>query len=274
MEQSINPVVSIIVPCYNQGEFLSETLDSVLSQTLENWECVIVNDGSKDNSELVAKSYCTRDARFHYYHIENSGVSTARNVGISHSCGNFILPLDADDRISPNYLERAVNYLNDNPICKLVYCRARYFGTRSDEFLLPPYSYEELRYHNIIFCTAMYRRSDYLLTSGYNPNMKKGWEDWDFYLSLLSSEDYVHKINQVLFYYRIKEQSRNVIASTHVKELCSQIQLNHPDIYSSLLYEYALCRNQMSLLLHSRIYKVCKHLSSIARFFNHQSTKK
>lgn len=104
----MNPLVSIIVPCYNQAQYLPEALQTVLEQTYQNWECIIVNDGSPDNTELVAKEWLAKDSRFKYIYKENGGLSSARNVGIENSKGEFILPLDADDKISNNYLEECV----------------------------------------------------------------------------------------------------------------------------------------------------------------------
>ena len=99
-----NHLISIIVPCYNQAHFLNEVLQSVLDQSYSNWECIIVNDGSPDNTEEIALVWCTKDKRFRYVKKENGGLSSARNAGITISQGEYILPLDADDKIYPSYL--------------------------------------------------------------------------------------------------------------------------------------------------------------------------
>ena len=132
--------VSVIVPVYTQGVFLSEALDSVLKQTYSNWECVIVNDGSTDNSEEVAKSYVNMDDRFKYLYQENSGVASARNKGIRYSDGYYILPLDSDNMLCPTYLEKAVSYFLLHPETTLVYGKAEFFGDRSGIWNLPEYS--------------------------------------------------------------------------------------------------------------------------------------
>ena len=85
-------LVSVIIPCYNQGCYLSEALDSVMRQTYPNWECIIINDGSKDQTDAVAKEYCQKDSRIRYISQENSGVIAARNRAVSESSGEFILP--------------------------------------------------------------------------------------------------------------------------------------------------------------------------------------
>lgn len=101
----MNSKVSVIVPCYNQAQFLAETLDSVLVQTYENWECIIVNDGSTDNTEVIAKEYCNKDNRFIYHKKENGGLSSARNAGLNIAQGDYVQFLDSDDILLPNKFE-------------------------------------------------------------------------------------------------------------------------------------------------------------------------
>ncbi len=93
------PLISVIVPCYNQAQYLDECLQSVLDQTYQDWECIIVNDGSPDNTEEVAKKWLAKDSRFKYFYKENGGLSSARNAGIKDSIGQFIFFLDFDYKI-------------------------------------------------------------------------------------------------------------------------------------------------------------------------------
>ena len=101
------PLISVVVPCYNQAQYLDECLQSVLNQTYQDWECIIVNDGSPDNTEEIAKNWVEKDTRFIYLSKENGGLSSARNAGIEIAKGEWILPLDADDKIGERYLELA-----------------------------------------------------------------------------------------------------------------------------------------------------------------------
>jgi glycosyltransferase involved in cell wall biosynthesis len=100
------PVISVIVPCYNQAHFLPEALASVRAQTFEDWECIIVNDGSPDSTSDVAREWLARDARFRYLEKTNGGLSSARNAGIAAARGRFLQFLDSDDVILPPKLER------------------------------------------------------------------------------------------------------------------------------------------------------------------------
>ena len=99
-------IVSIIIPCYNHAQYLDVTLSSVINQTFSNWECIIVNNGSEDDTKIIAAKWCEKDSRFKYVEQENKGVSAARNKGIRISKGEFILPLDADDYIVETFLEK------------------------------------------------------------------------------------------------------------------------------------------------------------------------
>ena len=226
------PLVSIIVPCYNYGHFLAECLNSVLQQTYSNWECVVVDNGSTDNTSEVCKSFCTKDARFRYIHTEQKGVSFARNTGIKHSSGKYILPLDADDKIEAAFLEKTLKAIEKQPELTLVYSNARLFGASSGEWNLAEYQFKDLLVENSIFCTALYRRSDYEKTRGYNEDMKEGFEDWDFWIGLLKGGGKVYKVPEVLFYYRIRAQSRNhSLDESKQIQLRKQIYMQHKEAY-------------------------------------------
>ena len=226
------PLVSVIVPCFNQAKYLSEALESVFSQTYQNWECIIVNDGSPDSTKEVAEGWLKKDNRFKYLEQGNKGPSAARNAGIKIANGTYILPLDADDRISEDYLELAVKeFLVDNPP-KVVYCRAEFFGEKSGEWNLKPFTLKDLAYENMIFCTAIFKRVDWEVIGGYDEKMKIGWEDWEFWIHLLKNGGVVKKINKVCFFYRINQSSRNKnILELQAKILQDYVNIKHADFY-------------------------------------------
>lgn len=232
-KDNYHPLVSIIIPAYNCEAYLGECLDSVLAQTYPYWECVVVDDGSTDGTFAAAESYSKRDNRIRCFRQENQGPSVARNNGIHASTGDYILPLDGDDIIEPTYIEKAIGHFEKQPETKLVYCQASFFGEKQGVWQLPVYNYDELLWNNLVFNSAVYRRSDYDKTSGYNPNMVYGFEDWDFWLSLLGSEDQVYRIDEVLFHYRIKNESRNSNNTTsYLRVMRAQIVNNHKEIYA------------------------------------------
>lgn len=100
-----NELVSIIVPVYNTEEYIRQCLDSILNQTYQNFECLLINDGSSDNSSDICREYVAKDTRFRYFKKENGGVSSARNLGIELSEGDYITFIDSDDWVDSDYLE-------------------------------------------------------------------------------------------------------------------------------------------------------------------------
>lgn len=231
----MTPRISIIVPCYNGEKYLRETLDCLRKQTIEDWECIMVNDGSSDGSLAIMKEYAAKDCRYRYIDKKNEKLSVARNTAISVSSGKYILPLDADDLIAPSYAEKAIDYLESHEDCKLVYCRAKFFGDIEGDWDLPSYSYEEELFGNRIFCSCIYRRRDYDISKGYNPNMTVRYEDWDFLISLLDENDKVYCIPEVLFHYRRHGKSMDT-NDKDIKALSIlQMVLNHPEKYMNNL---------------------------------------
>lgn len=275
-----NPIISIIVPCYNQSMYMRETLDCLLKQTIEDWECVIVNDGSTDETLEIAKAYVAMDRRFMLVDKPNGGLADARNAGIKASHGRYILPLDSDDLIAPTYTEKAVTYFEEYPETTLVYCKAKFFGDRNDEWDLPSYNYDRLLFENHIFCSCIYRRSDYDKTAGYNVNMKKGHEDWDFLLSLLNKDSKVHRIPEFLFFYRKHGNSMITETLKYAKEVHNRMVANHVDIYYPYLHNVITQKQEVYRLqcelnrtLNSKAYKLGNMLIRPFRWLRYLLTK-
>lgn len=248
----VNNSVSIIIPAYNCGQYLRETLDSVLAQTYDKWECIIIDDGSTDDTAKLAQEYCNKNPQIKYYYQDNQGPSIARNNGIAQTTGEYILPLDGDDIIEKTYIEKCVNHFLSYPQTKLIYCKAQLFGAKQGVWELPDYNYKSFIWYNCIFCTAMFRRTDFNNTPGYNPNMLYGLEDWDLWLNLIHEHDIVYQIPEVLFYYRKKSFSRDTIAHEHLEEMQKQIVLNHPLIYEPHINELIILQHHISTISNER----------------------
>lgn len=259
-----SPLVSIIVPCYNQACFLPETLESVIRQTYTEWECIIVNDGSKDNTEEVSLSYTKKDNRIKYIYQENKGLSAARNTGISISKGKYILPLDSDDLIKDSYIEKAVSILGNDDDIEIVYARAGLFGAMTGEWKLTDYSLENILGQNCIYCSALYRRTTYDAVGGYKTNMIYGFEDWDFWLSIIENNEKtkIHRIDEILFLYRVRKNSMARSMDTDkIYKMRKQIWCNHKSLYANNFYspihsfEYYSVRNSLEYKLGSLLLK-------------------
>ena len=123
------PLVSVVVPSYNYGHFIRETLASLAAQTYGAWECVVVDDGSTDDTRAVVEAYAAVDARVRYVRQENARQAAARNNGIRHSSGDYFQFLDADDLLEPRKFERQVEQLEQHPDVDIVYSGVRYFDS-------------------------------------------------------------------------------------------------------------------------------------------------
>lgn len=225
--------------------YMRDALDSVLASTFQDWECVIVNDGSKDETLQIAKEYEQRDERFLVVDIPNGGLANARNVGIRHSHGKYILPLDSDDKIGEKYIELSVSYLDQHPETKLVNCLCKYFGDFNEIKQMPSYNYDALLWQNLFLASSVYRREDYDKTVGYNTNMRHGHEDWDFWLSLLKPDDKVYRIPETLFFYRKHGVSMVSGTNKNLSETNRQLVLNHLDIYSPYFGDMIAWHNEL-----------------------------
>jgi glycosyltransferase involved in cell wall biosynthesis len=225
------PKVSVVIPCYNQGRFVDEAVASVLAQTYRHFEIVVVNDGSTDEQTTALLDAYDRP-KTRVIHTPNQGLAAARNAGIAAAAGAYILPLDADDKIDDTYMEKAVRVLEADESVGIVYCEAHFFGEKSGRWELPDYSLDRLLLENMIFCAGFFRKADWAAAGGYNTNMVHGWEDYDFWLSLIELGRGVHRIPEPLFYYRMRADSMvNSLSREQYVYLASQLFRNHDALY-------------------------------------------
>ena len=228
------PKVSIITPIYNYEKYIGDTLRCLQKSSYQNWECIVMDSDSTDNSAAVVQEMAREDDRIKYFHHTKLPIPQAKNNAVAHSSGKYLLPLDSDDLIAPEYISEAVEILENNPEVKLVYCRGVYFGDKKKKWKLEPYSYKQLLIKNCIHNTALFRRADFDKTSGYNPNMTAS-EDWDLWISLLETGGEVYVIEKDYFFYRKHKDSFTVNNQHKIEEIQKQIYLNHKEAYNDLL---------------------------------------
>ena len=137
MEKSL---VSVIVPAYNMQDYIAETLRSVLASDSPQLEVIVVDDGSTDATADVVRRFCEADERVRLLEQSNGGACRARNLGISESRGEYVLPVDADDLISPSYIRLAAEILDTQPAVKAVFCQGAFFGEREGLWRVPDFS--------------------------------------------------------------------------------------------------------------------------------------
>ena len=273
--------ISIIVPCFNQAKYLDESLQSVLNQSFTDWECIIVNDGSTDTTEVVSNEWIKKDSRFKYVFQNNGGLSSARNLGIKKAESEFILPLDADDKIGENYLELAYQVFQEHKDLKVVYCEAKKFGDSDEFWKLPEFSLYNLSRKNMIFCSALFRKKDWELVGGFDVNMIHGWEDWEFWISMLKNGGLVKKIESVQFYYRVKDVSMlKAMDAQKTKETEEYLSVKHADFFveqlgsfSSLLRETERVKNSYEEKLKSKKFVINAFIKKFLGFRIFKETK-
>ena len=227
-----NPMVSVVMPCYNDGRYIQESVASVKAQTYPDVELIIIDDGSDDSDTIAALDALAKEANVQVLHAAHVGPSAARNTAIRKARGKYILPLDADDTIDPTYIEKAVKRLESHKDTGVVYCEADLFGAQSGKWDLPAYSFESMLFDNIVFVTALFHKADWEKVGGFNENMKAGMEDYDFWLSILGEGKKIEQIPEVLFHYRIKDSSRTSQFQqdpSRIKETYHQLFDNHRD---------------------------------------------
>ncbi len=207
-EVNVNPTVSVVMPCYNDGGYILESVAAVKAQTYPEIELIIVDDGSNDSKTLEVLAELQKESCITVIHADHVGPSSARNTGIAAANGKYILPLDSDDTIDPTYIEKAVKVLETCDNIGVVYCQADLFGAQTGRWDLPDYSRETMLLDNIVFVTSLFSKDLWQDAGGFNTNMKDGMEDYDFWLSVLETGKEIYQIPEVLFHYRIKDKSR------------------------------------------------------------------
>lgn len=228
--------ISIIIPCYNQEKYIAECLNSVLNQTYQNWEAIVVDDGSTDNSLNIIRQYqALNPNKIKVISQKNQGVVCARNNAIQHAVGQYIYPLDGDDTITPTCLEKLYAHRTNGDV---IYSNVQCFGLTNDELKLKHPSLWNMCAGNQIVVSALYHKSDWEKYKGYDPAMKDGLEDWEFWLNFIEDGKKFYCVPEKLLNYRILSSSRN--RGYNAKKLKKYIYKKHPKIGKlSILYSIA-----------------------------------
>jgi glycosyltransferase involved in cell wall biosynthesis len=208
-----HPFFSIIIPCFNQAHFLSDCLDSLLSQTYINWEAIVVNDGSSDNTSEVALTFSQRDTRIRLIDKENGGLSSARNTGIRNSNGDRFIFLDSDDFLKSECLDNIasiVQTVNDN---FLIQCGYSYISDDKQKILSEVNIYKkkslypEILEGNLGPCHSICISKNLAQNIGYFDESLKSVEDWDFWMRAVKAGCEIRVISDSLVFYRYSKHS-------------------------------------------------------------------
>lgn len=220
--------LSIIITCYNNDWCISEAIDSVKNITLNSWECIIINDGSTDNSENAIQKSIENDNRFKLVTTENKGVAMARNLGLSLASGDYCIFLDADDLIIPEYPERAMKSLLKNTNSSIYFGGIKCSGILNRNIYPIWKGYKHMLIEPCIFVSATFKREHALEIGGFNTELE-AYEDYEFWIRYLyHNSDNVKNTPQLMIEYRTRPDSRHFSRSNEelLKELNKIREIN------------------------------------------------
>ena len=226
------PRISVVVPCFDQGEWVESAVLSVFEQRQSSWEVILVDDGSTDPETVQTLDELASWPRVELIRLENRGLPGARNAGISRAQGEFFVPLDADDELHPEYLSSMAEALESNPDAGYAHCNGRYIGDLNGYWITRPYNPYQLLLSNSVLGCALVRRSAWEAVEGYDETMTDGHEDWEFWIKLLEAGWDQVKLPTPLFRYRIHGHTMSVDALAHLEEARRSIVSRHPDLFS------------------------------------------
>src|SRR3990167_2770622 len=224
--------ITLGIPCYNQAQYLTEAIESVLAQTLKPHEIIVCNDGSPDETRYMAQQY----SGVRYIEQVNKGLSSARNTILMNATGDYILFLDADDKMLENCLKVVSDTIVNNPDADIIAPSFKCFGKFQDEILLMPSpQLKDFKFvngvpQNRIGYFSAIKKEALLEVAGYSPRMTFGWEDLHLTINLLSRNKKIVTIPEVLMLYRTKEHSMIHEANAHATELKNQIFKDFPSL--------------------------------------------
>jgi len=230
--------ISVIIPCYNDGKFINETVDRLKKQTLPAKEIIIVNDGSTDQFTIDVLKELDKDPLVTVLHKDNGRMGAARNYGVQHAKGNVIVTLDADDYFDNSFFEKGIQILQNEPNTGVVNSYIQNFGNKSDKSRPRGGNAFNFLFSNQCSACAMIRKTAWDQVGGYDESMTMGYEDWEFYIRITKAGWQVHLIPEYLLFYRQTDKS-TLKNHTHPnrKKIIEYILEKHKDWYAQCLTE-------------------------------------
>jgi len=223
-------LVSVVIPCYNLGEYLPEAVESVRRQTCPPVELIIVNDGSTDEQTRQILQRYEHQAGITVYHKPNGGASSARNYGISRAHGDYILCLDADDVLLPDFLAETVAQLDAQPAAGVVSTYVESFGEQETIWRPNDYTPHALLTTNQICGGSLFRKLCWEQAGGYKEI--KGWEDWELWITIIEENGWQWAVvPQPLYRYRRRSGSLSMAHGELGTEILRQIHSLHAGLY-------------------------------------------
>jgi len=245
----MKPLISIIIPIYNRSDIIVHTLESIIKQSYENWECILVDDGSDDDIEIVVNIFCKKDKRFSFYRRPNNlskGPSSCRNFGFYKSTGAYIKWFDSDDILLPDALEKQISYMDDEVdvvVSKLELKNIEKNKTIEVNEIFSNRLIEDYLLGNVSFYVSgpLWERS-FLFNKELFDEKIRNLDDWDFNLRMMYDKPRIFFLDEVIAIYRIHEDSLlHELGKCNFNEIYSEFSARekHLKLLSSLEYKKA-----------------------------------
>lgn len=227
--------ISIVIPSFNQSEYLEDSIESCYNQTLPACEILVIDDGSLDDSLEVARRYEFKEFPMIESPVRvisqvNKGLPSARNTGIMNAKGDYIQFLDADDMLKEKAIARITQEMNETN-ADIVTPSFKEFGKSDRDVILGGFTMDDLKLANRLGYFSCVRKSALLEVGGFSPRMKFGWEDWHIWFDLFRRGKTIAVIQEILVMYRVKEKSMIYEANQHSEELYAQIKKDFTELF-------------------------------------------
>ena len=224
--------VTVVIPCYNTGKYIGETLASILAQDYREYEIIVVNDGSTDSFTIDKLAIYAKHPRISILDQENQGLSAARNSGIAKAQSPYILIIDADDYIAPNFMSLSMEVLSNQSKVGVVTSYARQIHVLRPPILPSGKGFAHALLQNPSLSMSLFRKTCWEDTGRFDEKMTAGCEDWDFWIRVCKNWQ-IHVIPQYLFYYRITAASMyQSLTAPHKLLILRYIYTKHREAYA------------------------------------------
>jgi glycosyltransferase involved in cell wall biosynthesis len=258
--------VSFIIPYYNNGDTIQETLDSVFAQTFKEFDVWIIDDGSTDEISLAVLEKISTNEKIKILRQHNAGPSIARNSAIQKCDSEIVVPLDADDKIKPEALEHAFKFLLNDEKIGAVYGNNTFFGEKHSETNQQELDIRKLLVYNQVAMCSFIRKKVFETCGYFDEFMsKRGLEDWEFWIRITEAGWKLKHVNEQFFEIRVREKSRTYeVANKNLEELKNYVTQKHAVTFRR---EYLKLFYENKMLKETPDYRIGNAILKPYRFF-------
>jgi len=244
----LSPLVSFIIPFFNSGETIQETIDSIFNQSYENFDVWIINDGSTEINAIEKLKEFESNPQINILHQENEGPSIARNNAIKKSNAKYIIPLDADDKITEHAIKNGLPFLLENENLGVVYGNLNYFGVENYLKIQEPFEIKKQILWNQVAICCLIKKEVFESVEYYDEYLSKlGLEDWEFWIRVYEQGWHFKEMDETLFEIRVSVNSRTFqVANKNIDAIKEYVYKKHAVIlakeFNNLFYAFKMLK--------------------------------